>query len=196
LPWLESKPSSQRTGFSATPDVTLVPSDSQTKLLAVTDVRPTPHESQVTSSAQQSSVNPPPDTPKNYNNIIPRQLQPSSIDEVIPPQFPTTEASVGKDPIMLSMEVPKVGDLRQTTIEKPFLDTMPRKRSLIGSVYASEDPPSPIFNEDANDSLTELDSSPLTEAIKRVEDLMLEAEGLVNEAADSGHSAEAEEVID
>ena len=79
-----------------------------------------------------------------------------------------------------------------------MLDARPAKRGLLGGIYSSKGPPSPILSDDdeAVDSLGEFDPTPLTEAITKLEGLMKEAEGLVNEAADSGSSSEAEDVIE
>jgi hypothetical protein len=87
----------------------------------------------------------------------------------------------------------------KTTIEPPIM----QKMSLIDSLHPFRDPPSPLIPPYRSTTLPPLPQQtlddpityPLNQAINRMEDLMRQAEDLVNEAAHSGRPEEAPGVI-
>jgi hypothetical protein len=116
-------------------------------------------------------------------DTIPHKLETKKNRQLSSASAIASDSSVGGTSIKLSMGSPVRGVTKARTVKTKILDVEPRDRGLLDSIYDSKGPPSPTFPDDADDSLAEFDCGPLTDAIKRLEGLMKEAEGLVIEAA-------------
>ena len=130
-----------------------------------------------------------PGIPTPKVDYVPRSRRDSTTQHV------RSSSSTGGSSVTLSMGPATKQRVTVKTENTPVLDARPQKRGLLDSFYSSKGPPSPILDDEGFDSLGEFDPGPLTRAVTRLEDLMKEAEVLVNDAADSDSSSEAESVI-
>lgn len=192
IPWLDSRSGSKRHSVAGSQAPR---SSSQTRLLPMTETRRQSRagtEALQTITRTRGSHSPKPITKISLSRSRPidREKRQSTTQSLL------NDNNTRKASIVIPMQAIAVGDLQPATEETPLSSARTRKKSLFEILGRSKATSGSIPSQDPTDSMSELDTSPLTDAIKRLEGLMKEAEDLVNDAADSGHSEEAHNMID